>query len=132
MNEIYWMTVIGNLSTALTVVWIVTLIIIVVMLLVLLVSEGDVIEDRDDEHTFFKWLKRFVVCGVIAAMTNILFRRPRSCFISMVSVVRLTISGPTIRQSSFRTSVSRCLTVLRINILTNLKKINNYGNAHMV
>lgn len=71
MNEIYWMTVIGNLSTALTVVWIVALIIIVVMLLVLLVSEGDVIEDRDDEHTFFKWLKRFVVCGVIAAMTNI-------------------------------------------------------------
>ena len=57
MNEIYWMTVIGNLSTALTVVWIVALIIIVVMLLVLLVSEGDVIEDRDDEHTFFKWLK---------------------------------------------------------------------------
>lgn len=73
MNEIYWMTVIGNLSTALTVVWIVTLIIIVVMLLVLLVSEGDVIEDRDDEHTFFKWLKRFVVCGVIAAMTNIFY-----------------------------------------------------------
>lgn len=71
MNEIYWMTVIGKLSTALTVVWIVALIIIVVMLLVLLVSEGDVIEDRDDEHTFFKWLKRFVVCGVIAAMTNI-------------------------------------------------------------
>ncbi len=71
MNEIYWMTVIGKLSTALTVVWIVTLIIIIIMLLVLLVSEGDVIEDRDDEHTFFKWLKRFVVCGVIAAMTNI-------------------------------------------------------------
>ena len=71
MNEIYWMTVIGNLSTALTVVWIVTLIIVVVMLFVLLVSEGDVIEDKDDAHTFFKWLKRFVVCGVIAAMASI-------------------------------------------------------------
>ena len=56
MNEIYWMTVIGNLSTTLTVVWIVALIIVVVMLFVLLVSEGDVIEDKDDAHTFFKWL----------------------------------------------------------------------------
>ena len=40
------------------------------MLLVLLVSEGDVIEDRDDRHSSNGW-KRFVVCGVIAAMTNI-------------------------------------------------------------
>ena len=71
MNEIYWMTVIGNLSTALTVVWIVALIIVVVMLFVLLVSEGDVIAEEDSKHSFFKWLKRFVVCGVIAAMTNI-------------------------------------------------------------
>ena len=71
MNEIYWMTVIGNLSTALTVVWIVALIIVVVMLFVLLVSEGDVVEDKDDALTFFKWLKRFVVCGVIAAMASI-------------------------------------------------------------
>lgn len=60
MNEIYWMTIVGNLSTALTVVWIVALIIVVVMLFVLLVSEGDVIEDRDDAHTFFKWLKRLL------------------------------------------------------------------------
>ncbi|MBL3950276.1 hypothetical protein FH729_24550, partial [Bacteroides thetaiotaomicron] len=71
MNEIYWMTVIGNLSTALTVIWIVALIIVVVMLFVLLVSEGDVIAEEDSKHSFFKWLKRFVVCGVIAAMTNI-------------------------------------------------------------
>lgn len=71
MNEIYWMTVIGNLSTVLTVVWIVALIIAVIMLIVLLVSEGDVIEDEDNAHTFFKWLKRIVVCGVIAAMANI-------------------------------------------------------------
>lgn len=80
MNEIYWMTVIGNLSTALTVVLIVTLIIIVVMLLVLLLSEGGVIKDRDDEHTFFKWLKRFVVCGAIAAMTNIFIPTTKELF----------------------------------------------------
>nr|DAG14935.1 MAG TPA: hypothetical protein [Caudoviricetes sp.] len=132
MNGIYWMTVIGNLSTVLTLVWIVALVIVLVMLFVLLISGDDVIEDKNDALTFFKWLKRFVVCGVIAVMASILFRRPRSCFISMVSVVRLTISGSMIRQRSFRTSISRCLTVLRINILTNLKKINNYGNAHMV
>lgn len=71
MNEIYWMTVIGNLSTTLTVVWIVALIIVVVMLLVLLISEGDVIAEEDSKHSFFKWLKRIVVCGVIAAMANI-------------------------------------------------------------
>lgn len=71
MNEIYWMTIVGKLSTALTVVWIVTLIIILGMLFVLAVSEGDVIDDEDSAHAFFKWLKRFVVCGVIAAMANI-------------------------------------------------------------
>ena len=71
MNEIYWMTVVGNLSTALMVVWIVALIIVLGMLLVLAVSEGDVIDDEDSAHVFFKWLKRFVVCGVIAAMANI-------------------------------------------------------------
>ena len=71
MNEIYWMTVVGNLSTALMVVWIVALIIVLGMLLVLAVSEGDVIDDEDSAHIFFKWLKRFVVCGVIAAMANI-------------------------------------------------------------
>lgn len=71
MNEIYWMTVVGNLSTAFMVVWIVTLIIILGMLLVLAASEGDVIDDEDSAHAFFKWLKRFVVCGVIAAMANI-------------------------------------------------------------
>ena len=71
MNEIYWMTVVGNLSTAFMVVWIVTLIIILGMLLVLAASEGDVIDDEDSAHIFFKWLKRFVVCGVIAAMANI-------------------------------------------------------------
>ena len=71
MNEIYWMTVVGNLSTAFMVVWIVTLIIILGMLFVLAASEGDVIDDEDSAHAFFKWLKRFVVCGVIAAMTNI-------------------------------------------------------------
>ncbi len=71
MNEIYWMTVIGNLSTALTVVWIVALIIVVVMLFVLLVSEGDVVAEEDSKHSFFKWLKRIVVCGVIAAMASI-------------------------------------------------------------
>lgn len=71
MNEIYWMTVIGNLSTTLTVVWIVALIIVVVMLFVLLVSEGDVIAEEDNKHSFFKWLKRIVVCGVIAAMASI-------------------------------------------------------------
>ena len=41
------------------------------MLLVLAASEGDVIDDEDSAHIFFKWLKRFVVCGVIAAMANI-------------------------------------------------------------
>lgn len=71
MNEIYWMTVVGNLSTALMVVWIVALIIVLGMLLVLAASEGDVIDDEDSAHTFFKWLKRIVVCGVIAAMANI-------------------------------------------------------------
>lgn len=71
MNEIYWMTVVGNLSTALMVVWIVALIIVLGMLLVLAASEGDVIDDEDSAHAFFKWLKRFVVCGVIAAMANI-------------------------------------------------------------
>lgn len=71
MNEIYWMTVVGNLSTALMVVWIVALIIVLGMLLVLVASEGDVIDDEDSAHIFFKWLKRFVVCGVIAAMANI-------------------------------------------------------------
>jgi len=71
MNEIYWMTVVGNLSTAFMVVWIVTLIIILGMLFVLAASEGDVIDDEDSTHAFFKWLKRFVVCGVIAAMANI-------------------------------------------------------------
>lgn len=71
MNEIYWMTVVGNLSTALMVVWIVALIIVLGMLLVLAASEGDVIDDEDRAHIFFKWLKRFVVCGVIAAMANI-------------------------------------------------------------
>lgn len=71
MNEIYWMTVVGNLSAALMVVWIVALIIVLGMLLVLAVSEGDVIDDEDSAHVFFKWLKRFVVCGVIAAMANI-------------------------------------------------------------
>jgi hypothetical protein len=71
MNEIYWMTIVGKLSTALTVVWIVTLIIILGMLFVLAASEGDVIDDEDSAHAFFKWLKRFVVCGVIAAMANI-------------------------------------------------------------
>lgn len=71
MNEIYWMTVVGNLSTALMVVWIVALIIVLGMLLVLATSEGDVIDDEDSAHIFFKWLKRFVVCGVIAAMANI-------------------------------------------------------------
>lgn len=71
MNEIYWMTVIGNLSTVLTVVWIVALIIVLVMLFVLLVSEGDVIAEEDSKHSFFKWLKRIVVCGVIAAMASI-------------------------------------------------------------
>ena len=71
MNEIYWMTVVGNLSTALMVVWIVALIIVLGMLLVLAASEGDVIDDEDSAHIFFKWLKRFVVCGVIAAMASI-------------------------------------------------------------
>ena len=71
MNEIYWMTVVGNLSTALMVVWIVALIIVLGMLFVLAASEGDVIDDEDSAHIFFKWLKRFVVCGVIAAMANI-------------------------------------------------------------
>ena len=71
MNEIYWMTVVGNLSIALMVVWIVALIIVLGMLLVLAASEGDVIDDEDSAHIFFKWLKRFVVCGVIAAMANI-------------------------------------------------------------
>ena len=71
MNEIYWLTVVGNLSTALMVVWIVALIIVLGMLLVLAASEGDVIDDEDSAHIFFKWLKRFVVCGVIAAMANI-------------------------------------------------------------
>ena len=71
MNEIYWMTVVGNLSTALMVVWIVALIIVLGMLLVLAASEGDVIDDEDSAHIFFKWLKRIVVCGVIAAMANI-------------------------------------------------------------
>lgn len=71
MNEIYWMTVVGNLSTAFMVVWIVTLIIILGMLFVLAASEGDVIDDEDSAHAFFKWLKRFVVCDVIAAMANI-------------------------------------------------------------
>lgn len=71
MNEIYWMTVVGNLSTALMVVWIVALIIVLGMLFVLVASEGDVIDDEDSAHIFFKWLKRFVVCGVIAAMANI-------------------------------------------------------------
>ncbi|UVP31216.1 hypothetical protein NXW58_13860 [Bacteroides faecis] len=71
MNEIYWMTVVGNLSTAFMVVWIVTLIIILGMLFVPAASEGDVIDDEDSAHAFFKWLKRFVVCGVIAAMANI-------------------------------------------------------------
>ena len=71
MNEIYWMTVVGNLSTALMVVWIVALIIVLGMLFVLAASEGDVIDDEDSAHVFFKWLKRFVVCGVIAAMANI-------------------------------------------------------------
>lgn len=71
MNEIYWMTVVGNLSTALMVVWIVALIIVLGMLLVLAASEGDVIDDEDSAHISFKWLKRFVVCGVIAAMANI-------------------------------------------------------------
>ena len=41
MNEIYWMTVVGNLSTAFMVVWIVALIVIVIMLFTLLVTEGD-------------------------------------------------------------------------------------------
>lgn len=71
MNEIYWMTVVGNLSTTLMVVWIVALIIVLGMLFVLAASEGDVIDDEDSAHIFFKWLKRFVVCGVIAAMANI-------------------------------------------------------------
>ena len=71
MNEIYWMTIVGKLSTALMVVWIVALIIVLGMLFVLAASEGDVIDDEDSAHVFFKWLKRFVVCGVIAAMANI-------------------------------------------------------------
>ena len=71
MNEIYWMTIVGKLSTALMVVWIVALIIVLGMLFVLAASEGDVIDDEDSAHAFFKWLKRFVVCGVIAAMANI-------------------------------------------------------------
>lgn len=54
MNEIYWMTVVGNLSTAFMVVWIVTLIIILGMLFVLAASEGDVIDDEDSAHAFFK------------------------------------------------------------------------------
>lgn len=65
MNEIYWMTVVGNLSTAFMVVWIVTLIIILGMLFVLAASEGDVIDDEDSAHAFFKWLKRFVVSFVL-------------------------------------------------------------------
>ena len=68
---IYWMTVIGNLSTVLTLVWIVALVIVLVMLFVLLISGDDVIEDKNDALTFFKWLKRFVVCGVIAVMASI-------------------------------------------------------------
>lgn len=71
MNEFYWMTVIGNLSTVLTTIWIIALIAIVIMLLVLLVSEGDVIEDEDDKHTFLKWLKRLFVCSVIALMASV-------------------------------------------------------------
>lgn len=71
MNEIYWMTVVGNLSTAFMVVWIVALIVIVTMLFALLVTEGDMIEDEGGKHNFFKWLKRFVACGVIAAMASI-------------------------------------------------------------
>ena len=71
MNEIYWMTIVGKLSTALMVVWIVALIIVLGMLFVLAASEGDVIDDEDSAHVFFKWLKRFVVCGVIAAMASI-------------------------------------------------------------
>ena len=59
MNEIYWMTVVGNLSTAFMVVWIVALIVIVIMLFTLLVTEGDIIEDEGGKHNFFKWLKRF-------------------------------------------------------------------------
>ena len=65
------MTVIGNLSTVLTLVWIVALVIVLVMLFVLLISGDDVIEDKNDALTFFKWLKRFVVCGVIAVMASI-------------------------------------------------------------
>ena len=38
MNEIYWMTVVGNLSTAFMVVWIVALLVIVTMLFALLVT----------------------------------------------------------------------------------------------
>lgn len=46
MNEIYWMTVVGNLSTAFMVVWIVALIVIVIMLFTLLVTEGDIIDEE--------------------------------------------------------------------------------------
>lgn len=53
MNEIYWMTVVGNLSTAFMVVWIVALIVIVIMLFTLLVTEGDIIEDEGGKHIFF-------------------------------------------------------------------------------
>ncbi len=102
------------------------------MLLVLLVSEGDVIEDRDDEHTFFEWLKRFVVCGVIAAMTNIFIPTTKELLYiygigGTIDYIRTNDTAKTASDKCIR-----CLTVLRINILTNLKKINNYGNAHMV
>lgn len=53
MNEIYWMTVVGNLSTAFMVVWIVALLVIVTMLFALLVTEGDMIEDEGGKRNFF-------------------------------------------------------------------------------
>lgn len=52
MNEIYWMTVVGNLSTAFMVVWIVALLVIVTMLFALLVTEGDMIEDEGGKRNF--------------------------------------------------------------------------------
>ena len=71
MNEIYWMTVVGNLSTAFMVVWIVAL----------LVTEGDMIEDEGGKRNFFKWLKRFVVCGVIAAMASLFIPSTKEMFL---------------------------------------------------
>ena len=59
MNEIYWMTVVGNLSTAFMVVWIVALIVIVIMLFTLLVTEGDKIYDGRGTYDLYECEK----CG---------------------------------------------------------------------